>query len=249
MKKVAPQLARLGITHMLADAAFANKKYVDGIASVGLHLVSKLRKDARLRRLYTGPQKTRGRRRKFDEGKVKDEDFAQSLPEIIQVNKGQRIELRSCVLFSVALQREIKVVKVTAFLRNEKCGEVLFFSTDLALDARTIYELYTSRFQIEFVIRDAKSFAGLQDCQSRNQQRLHYHFNASFVALNVVKIKNAESQKNKAAPDPFSMASWSRKYNLEIVADRFFSMFDLNPTLIKSHPNYERFLSFGGIIY
>lgn len=249
VKKVTQHFTRLGVRHMAADAAFAKKKYVEGLASLGLHVISKLRKDARLRRPYTGPQKVRGRKRLFDNGKVNDEDFAQSTVDVIEGKKNHRIELRSALLYSVSLQQIIKVVQVRNYQGTEKYGEALLFSTDLDLNALTIYECYVSRFQIEFVIRDAKSFAGLNDCQSRDKRRLHYHFNASFLALNTAKIEDSEAQKNNAAPHPFSMANYTRKYYVEIVVNQIISRFGFDPTLIKSHPAYKSLLSFGEITH
>jgi len=58
---------------------FLRKKYVNDMVSLGFHAISKLRKDARLRRIYTGPQKAKGRRKKFDIGKINFVDFEQSL--------------------------------------------------------------------------------------------------------------------------------------------------------------------------
>ncbi len=41
------------------------------------------------------------------------------------------------------------------------------FSTDLSLDANTILWFYKTRFQIEFLFRDAKQFLGLNHyCQA-----------------------------------------------------------------------------------
>lgn len=63
LKKTLPQLVALGIKYIAADAYFAKLKYVAGVVIMGLHVISKLRKDARLRRIYTGKQKSRGRKK------------------------------------------------------------------------------------------------------------------------------------------------------------------------------------------
>jgi hypothetical protein len=233
---------------MVVDAFFAKIKYVNGILDFGLHVVSKLRKDARLRRLYMGPQKARGRRKKFDVGKIIFEDFERSLVKTIDDGDG-KIELRSCIAYSESLKRTIKVVLARKYVNSEKYGEAFLFSTDLEADMLTIYEFYISRFQIEFIFRDAKGFTGLTDCQSRDQQRIHYHINASLVALNVARIQDAELQKIRNVQHPFSMANWTRKYHVDIVINRFISMLGFDQTRIKLHPNYDRFLSFGSITH
>ena len=46
---------------------------------------------------------------------------------------------------------------------------------------------YRTRFQIEFGIRDARQFTGLQSQQTRDRERLDFAFNLSFTALNVCK--------------------------------------------------------------
>jgi hypothetical protein len=81
----------------------------------------------------------------------------------------------------------------------------LLFSTDTTLASLRLYKYYKSRFQIaelgrtaspsmthtqaEFIFRDAKQFTGLCDCQSRQQQSLDFHFNASLAALNIAKLQ------------------------------------------------------------
>jgi hypothetical protein len=246
LKKVVAKLIELGIRYIAVDALFIKEKYVSGALALGLHVVGKLRKDARFRRLYRGPQKPRGRKKKFDTGKVKIEDFKDS--EVIKIvdEKNETIELRSCVVHSVSLKRTIKVVLVTKRI-GDRCGEALLFGTDTELSATKIYQYYVSRFQIEFVFRDAKNFTGLTDAQTRNEQRLHFHFNASLTALNVAKIQDHELQKKEQTQHAFSMTNWARKYHVEIVVNRIIAMFGFDLTLIKLHPDYETALSFGNI--
>ena len=111
-----------------------------------------------------------------------------------------------------------------------------------------IYEYYISRLQIEFMFRDAKGFTSLNDFQTRDPpQRTHYHLNASLTALNVAKIQDNELQQNCGVQHAFSMANWTRKYHVDIVINRFISMFGFDQTFIKLHPNYNRFLFFGNI--
>ncbi|CAN5196039.1 transposase [soil metagenome] len=244
VKEVAPKILELGIKYIAADAFLAKNKYVNGVVVVGLHVISKLRVDARLRRIYHGPQKPRGRKRKFDNGKVNFEDFKDS--SVTEIHD-EKIELRSCIAYSISLNCLIKVVLVRKNIDKGKYIEALLFSTDLELDPIKMYQFYVSRFQIEFVFRDAKGFTGLTDCQSRDAQRLHYHFNASLTALNVAKIQDNEMQKKEQTQHAFSMTNWARKYHVEIVINRFISMFGFDQTLIKSHPDYDNILAFGNV--
>ena len=53
---------------------------------------------------------------------------------------------------------------------TKRRGHVVLFSSDLALEALTLIDYYSLRFQIEFEFRDAKQHFGLSDfvCVSQN---------------------------------------------------------------------------------
>jgi hypothetical protein len=94
--------------------------------------------------------------------------------------------------------------------------------------------------QAEFIFRDAKQFTGLCDCQSRQQQSLDFHFNASLAALNLAKLEQQKTQSDTgeaSQPQSFSMATYKRLALNGHLLERFISMLGLDPTLIKSHPN------------
>ena len=63
----------------------------------------------------------------------------------------------------------------------------VFFSTDLDMKASEIFLLYHSRFQIEFIYRDAKQNTGLEHWQSTDADRLSFGYNASLSAVNVAR--------------------------------------------------------------
>jgi hypothetical protein len=244
--EVMPSILALGIKHIVADSFFAKIKYIKGVIALGLHAISKLRKDARLTYTYKGPQKARGRKRVVTGTKAEPQNFENLVTTEID---GYKVELRSEIVYAVAFKQEIKVVHVKKIINQNKHGEALLFSTDLAQDALQIFQFYTARFQIEFIFRDAKGFTGFTDSQSRNAKRLHYHFNASLTALNVAKIQDILLQKKQGAQRPFSMTSVARQYNVGIVVDRFISMYGLDQTLIKSHHGYQEMLSFANVRY
>ncbi len=240
------KIIEIGVKLMVVDAFFAKIKYVDGIISLGLHVVSKLRMDARLRRPYNGQQKARGRKKKFDDGKVGFDDFKDSI--VIKLDE-ENTELRSCKVFSISLKRMIKVVLIRRYETQEIYGDAFLFSTDLELDALKIYQFYVARFQIEFIFRDAKGFTGLNDFQTREKCRINFHINASLTALNVAKLQDDKMQQNLGVQHAFSMTNWARKYHVAIVVNRIIAMFGLDQTSIKSHPDYEALLSFGNITH
>lgn len=81
----------------------------------------------------------------------------------------------------------------------------IIISTDTEMEALTMCKYYGLRFQVEFLIRNAKQYAGMEDCQVRNEQKLHTHFN---IAMTVVSV--AKAAYHLSLPDgqrrSFSMA-------------------------------------------
>ncbi|MDQ3398853.1 MAG: transposase, partial [Deinococcota bacterium] len=131
-------------------------------------------------------------------------------------------------------------------------GPPLDWSWSIQVDSSTITEFtaqqlvrrYSVRFQVEFLIRDAKQFTGLSDCQARNQAAIHFHLNASLVAVNLARL---EARQNHDAQQAFvfSLASLKhRAFNTHLL-DLIIERFDLKPTSIKSHPSYPDLCAYG----
>ena len=47
---------------------------------------------------------------------------------------------------------------------------------------------YRLRYQIEFVIRDAKQHTGLTHCQARSQEKIDFHLNMSIAGVNLLRL-------------------------------------------------------------
>lgn len=231
-----------GVQYLAVDGAYAKERFVTGAVQFGLAVISKLRCDTNLRHLYTGSQKQRGRPRQYD-GKVDLYDLRR-LRCVASVQPD--LDLYTAVVWQVSLKRTIRL----AYLLNRRDPErprfVVLFSTDLEQDPQDIYRYYRLRFQIEFLFRDAKQFTGLQDCQARDVLKLEFHFNASFTALNLAKL-DAFQQHTGQQPFVFSMASVKRRALNQHLLHTFIAKLDLEPTLIKSHPNYSSLCEYGTI--
>ena len=118
------------------------------------------------------------------------------------------------------------------------------FSTDLTQEPWQVIRFYKARFQIEFIFRDAKQFTGFSDCQAREQAALHFHFNSSLSALNVLRMEHGSHQN---ASNVISIASYKARYFNEHFIHRIFSNLELDLSLIKSHPRYEELRNYGAI--
>ena len=230
------------VRYAVFDGAFAKHKFVSGVRSLDLHLISLLRSDANLRYLHTGAQRGRGRPKAYD-GKV---NFAELSRLECAGEVEPHVTLYSAVVNSVSLKRNIRICMVVNRTKPEKPRYVVLFSTDCELSAQTIYDYYTLRFQIEFLFRDAKQFTGLQDCQSRAKETLHFHFNLALASVGVTKIE-VLTEHSTLQPQVFSLASWKQRAFNEHLLDEVISRLALEPTVIKNHPQYEYLRTYGAI--
>jgi len=230
------------VKYLVVDGYYAKLKFVNAVDEVDLDTIGKLRHDANLRYLYDGPQKKFGARRKYD-GKVTFDDLSR-LEYVGQVEKD--IHLYTAVVNSVRLKRNIRLVYVLNLRHKNKPGYALLFSTDTALDAKTIYRYYKARFQIEFIFRDAKQFTGLSDCQARCQESLDFHFKASLTALNLAKV-DAYLSFDYDLDTPFSMVTQKMVYFNQHLLQKVFSILDFDPSLIKCNPDFEALRTYGAI--
>ena len=154
-------------------------------------------------------------------------------------------KIYTAIVNSVSLKRNIRIAYLVK-QDGKKVFTALLFSTDINLPATEIYRYYKARFQIEFLFRDTKQFTGLLDCQARCKQSLHFHFNASMTALNLIKMQDRQLAE-KSEGRVISVLSWKiRKFN-EHLLERFSSMLGLNLTLIKSKPEYQNLVNYGAI--
>jgi len=231
--------------YIASDGFYAKRRFVDGILEAGFHVISKLRKDANLRYLYKPPrrrQKKRGRPRLY-EGKINTDSINLSKFSCYTIN--EQVRLYSGIVYSISLKRKINLVCLVQTDDRGKQSHTLLFSTDLDLDARTLYRYYTARFQIEFVFRDAKQFTGLTHCQARCKDSLDFHFNMSLSLLNLARIEHR--MKYPEDNEGFSMASLKRSYTNELLLNFFLLKLELDPNSEKIQSVYHELRNYGTI--
>jgi IS4 transposase len=171
--------------YIVADAYFSKKPFADSVLSAGLYFISRLRDDSVLQYKYYGPQTgKKGRPKQFD-GIVDIKNLDTNYFSL-ELSSGD-IEIYSAVVFSKAFKMDIKLAVAIFFKDEKELARKLYFSTDLEQGGVKIVRYYRSRFQIEFLYRDAKQFTGLTTCQARSKGKLDFHFNASLTAVNLAK--------------------------------------------------------------
>ena len=225
------------------DGYFAKKKWLDGVAGLGLQTIGKLRCDADMRYFYTGPKRLSGSgRQKTYDGKVDWQD----LGRFDYIGTENEIEVYTQVLNHVSLKRTLRVVVLLDKRDPEKWRYALLFSTDTELEALTIYRYYKARFQVEFIFRDAKQFTGLTDGQMRDPTRLQFHFNAALTTLNIAKIEQLQTHTG-ADPLVNSIASVKAGYFNAHYLQIIFAKLGLELSSIKNTPEYRFLREYGKI--
>jgi IS4 transposase len=150
------------------------------------------------------------------------------------------------IVWSVSLRRPVRVVIVVNSKEKDQPRYVVLFSTDTHLSATDIFRFYKARFQIEFLFRDAKQFAGFSDCQARDKEALHFHFNTSVATVNLARIL---AQEDEAAEEKFvfSMASIKQRFFNEHLLNLIISKLALEETAVKNHPQFEYLRNYAAI--
>ena len=87
------------------------------------------------------------------------------------------------------------------------------------MSAKDVIDIYRSRFQIEFLFRDAKQFTGLCHCQSRNIEAMDFAFNLSLSAINVARAFGKQNKLN------LSIADYKLLFHNALLIERFLSTF------------------------
>lgn len=172
---------------LVADAFFSKLDFVNEVVATGFRFVGRLRADSYLRYLAVpDPSAPRRRGRKAKYGEKVDFtslDMSMFTSFIYKDAKGNQSLCHTAVVHSRALKRNIRIVVCPV----EDGEPLLYFSTDTNMKPERIIGFYRTRFQIEFGIRDAKQFTGLQSQQTRDKDRLDFAFNLSFTTLNVCR--------------------------------------------------------------
>jgi len=216
----------LSLTDILvADAFFSKYEFINEVVAMGFRFVGRLRSNSYLKYLAipdpSAPPR-RGRKKMYGE-KVDFSSLDMSVftSFIYEDSKGIKTECHTAVVHSRAMKRDIRIVVCPV----ENGEPVVYFSTDTEMAPERIIGFYRTRFQIEFGIRDAKQFTGLQSQQTRDKERLDFAFNLSFTTLNVCKEVIREDYPN------LSVAQFKRLMFESYLASTIISTYGKSPHL------------------
>jgi hypothetical protein len=229
--------------YVVADAYFAKETFISKLKQNNFEIVTRLRDDANLCYKFYGKQKTgRGRPRKF-EGKIDFKKLNKSYFDVIEVD--DNIEIYSGVVFSKSLKTDV-LVAIVYTSKNNKSSHKIYMTTDVNLSYDKLLKYYQTRFQIEFLYRDGKQHNGLNDCEARSENKLDFHFNMSLTTINIAKVTHWLSKPIKERR-AFSMSDIKTMYHNELLLNRFFLTFGINPYLAKNKAKANELLDYGKI--
>lgn len=228
------------VTRYLAvDGYFMKKDFIKPLLKQELHIITKARQDANLMYVYKGSQKSGIGRPKLYDGKINI--AAVDKRKIKCCYRESDKEVYAAIVYCVQLKQ--MVLAAFVYYGNKDKPEIII-GTDTEMDAMTMCRYYGLRFQVEFLIRDAKQHAGLEDCQARDEQKLHTHFN---IAMTVVSIAKAAYYLSIPAEQrgSFSMADIKMLHMNQLITKRIFSNLAVDLSCRKIKHIYNQCLNFG----
>lgn len=209
---------------LVADGAYPSEELVRALPP-GVHLVSRIRKDAALHQLPVVPRRRRpGRPRQKGPRLPSLQAIARGarFRRARIVRSGRRIEvlLHSFVAlwWSVAKGRPIRVVIVRDPQGKEP--DDFFFSTDPDARPAAIATWYCSRWPLEVAIREGKQSLGFESVQGWCPATVERQAPMALVLLTAVKVAYLTTIAKDAAqePPPFHamllslrLADWDRR--------------------------------------
>jgi putative transposase len=176
---------KLKIAYFVLDGHFGNAFATCMVRQMGLHIISKMQHNAELYQLPTQEEKAQHPRRKYG-ARI---DY-QHLPEELRVSSASEDGYCTEVYQVSCLHKHFAelinvVIIVRTHLDSGRVGHGVLFSSDLSLNALTLIDYYSLRFQIEFTFRDAKQYFGLEDFMGVKEVSIHNAVGLSFFMVNL----------------------------------------------------------------
>lgn len=235
------------VRYLAVDGWYAKQKYVDAAVALGLAVVTKLRHDANVRFRFTGPRTgQRGRPKTYD-GKVDWQDLSRfDKVERAALDLAPGVEVFTAELYHCSLRRWLRVVVLVWHTADGQRHHAILATTDLSCTATDVLRLYQARFQLEFLFRDGKQFAGLSESQARNAAALEFHFNAALATVSATRAAAAQAQ-NSDEPFVFSLATQKQiAFNEHLLAE-ISTKFGYDLQHWKNHPAYAELRTYGAL--
>lgn len=226
--------------YLVVDGYFMKKEFILPIVKEGMHIITKMRSDANLCYPVREQDQPHGPGRKKVKGpKVNLKKIDKRRWTVASKKNG--IEIYTAILYCITLKQLVRVVYI---LDTRTQWYALLLCTDTTLSAIKIFAYYRLRFQIEFLLRDAKQHTGLDDCQARSKNKLNFHFNMALTSVSLAKVGHHlfMPQEIRGA---FSLQSIKRLYHNKLLTKTIFDNLALDLSCKKIKRLYQQCLDFG----
>jgi hypothetical protein len=226
-------------SYLAVDGYFMKKEFIVPLQKEGLHIITKTRCDANLKYLYNGrQQKSRGRKRIYD-GKIDTKQIDKR--RLRCCYKDDKMEVCAGLVYCVMLKQ---IIRAAFIYYGDRVQPEIIVCTDAEIETMTMCRYYGLRFQIEFLIRDAKQFTGLEDCMARDGEKLHNHFNIALTTVSVAKAAYHLSVPVEQRGS-FSMTDIKMLYMNQLLTKNIFSNLGLDLSCTKIKRLFNQCLRFG----
>jgi hypothetical protein len=228
------RLAGLGVSYWVTGGFYAKQKVFDTVTDLGGDLITRLRSDANLRQataIYTGaPKDGPGRPKQYD-GKIDWDDretLTRRFDEVGRLPDQPEVRVLTTVANSPHFGYDLRTVLLIGPGGED---QIILASTNTSQHAEEVARYYRLRYQIEFVIRDAKQHTGLNHCQARSQEKLDFHLNMSVAAVNILRLL---AQKSEC-----SLRTYRREAYNRLLIGELFSKLGLNAEYDRMDPRIQ----------
>ena len=186
----------------------------------GFEVITRLRHDQVVYYRYDGPRrKGAGAPKKYD-GRVDPRNLRPDKFTICCQAADKTWRAYEGTAYVKAWKRWVRLVVVQNLNTEGKVvGHALLVSTDEQLEGGEVKWRFESRFQQEFLYRDAKQELGLEECQAYSWQKIDYHLNCSLTVGSLAKAAH-HLTAGKPSDEPFSIADIKTMYVNENLALR-----------------------------
>ena len=234
-------------SYLGVDAYVSRKPMVDSVLGCDMHLVTRLWIDQVLRYFYHGPRRRGSERPKKYDGRVKPRDLRPDVFTPCAQDQNGKWMAYEAVVQVKAWKRAARVVIVHDYDQpgNIKAHRI-YVSSDEHLDGGELLHMYQSRFQQEFLYRDAKQELGLDHAQAYSYEKNDFHVNAALTILSLAKAAHPlRDQPGEYKDTPFSIADVKTEYLNENQALRIIRGCGLDPNQPKIGQLVEQFKQYG----
>lgn len=182
-----------GPIRLLADGAYATESLVRPLTTMGVHLISRLRKDARLRQPQPRRRRAgqRGRPAKHGAwmprlGSIASSHSLFTPSEVAIYGKQVVLELHAFTAWWPAIDSLIKVVITRDPLNPRRTA--FLWSTDVTLSAQALVEDFAKRWTIEQMFSVAKQQLGFDSAELRKERSVRHHATLCMAIITWVEV-------------------------------------------------------------